>query len=271
MVIKPPGKGWEGIDLNELWRFRELIWVFIVRDIKVRYKQTLIGIVWAFIRPITTVVIFNFIFGRLAQIPSEGIPYPLFSLIGVSLWTYFTNSLNNTGNSLIGGAGLINKVYFPRLILPISSAATPLLDLGISLVIMAGFMIYYKITPQLTGIILMPLLTFIVFLSASGLGFIVASLNIKYRDLRHALSFFIQLMMYATPVIYPSELLRGRFYWVMNLNPMAGVIEAARAGLLGNKPISWGLLFSACVVSVLVFLIGAFRFKKTERYFADII
>ena len=272
LVIKPPGKGWfVNIDFPELWRYRELMWVFAIRDIKVRYKQTYIGIAWAFIQPVLMVVLFNFIFGRLAKMPSEGIPYPLFSFIGVALWNYFSTSLGSASNSVIGNEGIIKKVYFPRLVLPISSAITPLVDLAIALVIFAALMAFYGYVPSWWGILLLPIIILLSFLAATGAGLFCASLNLKYRDIRYALPFFIQLLMYATPVIYPSSLLAGRFHWILVLNPMTGVIEAARAGLLGSGPLDIKLLGISALGSIALFFFGVYRFKKTERFFADIV
>lgn len=271
VVIKPPKKGLIGIDLEELWRYRELAWVFALRDIKVRYKQTFIGIAWAVLQPVMTVVIFNFVFGRLAKIPSEGVPYPLFSFIGVSFWTYFSTSLTNASNSVVSNEGIIKKIYFPRLILPISSALTPLVDFVISLLIFAAMLALYGYVPTLAGILLLPLLTLLAFLSSAGIGLICASLNLRYRDIRYVLPFFVQLGMYATPVIYPATLLEGRFHWILTINPMTGVIEAARAGFLGMGTINYGLLLISGLISFGLFFFGMIRFRKTERLFADVV
>jgi len=272
LVIKPPRKGWfVNIDFGELWRYRELMWVFALRDIKVRYKQTYIGIAWAFIQPVIMVILFDFVFGRLAKIPSDGIPYPLFSFIGVALWNYFATSLASASNSVVGNENIIKKVYFPRLVLPISSAITPLVDLAIALVIFFGLMVFYSFIPSLWAIVILPIIIFISFLAATGAGLFCASLNLKYRDIRYALPFFIQIMMYATPVIYPSSLLEGRFHWILVLNPMTGVIEAARAGLLGTSPLDIKLLATSAIIALALFFFGIWRFKKTERFFADIV
>lgn len=271
VVIRPPKKGLIGIDFEELWRYRELAWVFALRDIKVRYKQTFIGVLWAVLQPVMTVILFNFVFGRLAKIPSEGIPYPLFSFMGVALWTYFSTSLSNASNSVVGNEGIIKKVYFPRLVLPISSALTPLADFLISLIIFAALMLYYGYAPSILGILLFPLLILISFLAATGIGLVCASLNLKYRDIRYALPFFIQIGMYATPVIYPSSLLEGRFHWILTLNPMTGVIEAARAGVLQTGSVDFKLLGISALIAVALFIFGMLRFKKTERLFADIV
>lgn len=269
--IKPPSKGWINIDLEELWRYRELAFAFAARDIKVRYKQTLIGVCWVFIQPVATVVIFNFIFGTLAKIPSEGIPYPLFSFIGVSLWTYFSTSLGNASNSVIGSEGLIKKVYFPRLILPLSASLTPIIDLAIALVTFFAMMAYYKMVPGVSGLLLLPILMLIIFLFSSGLGMFFASLNLKFRDFRYALPFFTQILIYATPVIYPSSLLQGKYYFLLLLNPMTGVIEAARAGIFGQKEIDLKLLGLSFIISLIIFVFGAYNFKRVEKFFADIV
>lgn len=269
LIIKPKNK-WFDLNLKELWLYRELAFIFAWRDIKVRYKQTAIGIIWAVLQPVLTVAIFSFFFGKLAKLPSDGIPYPIFAFVGIMFWNYFSVSLTGSSNTLIDNENIIKKVYFPRLLLPISSTLTPLIDLGIALVVFVVFMLYYHMFPMITGILLLPVLFIISFLASSGLGLFLASINLKYRDVRYALPFFIQILMYVTPVIYPSSLVGEKYRWIMALNPMTGVIETARSSLLGVTPINFQLLFVSLGISIALFLFGVFRFKKTERFFADL-
>lgn len=269
-ILIKPQKKWFDLNLKELWRYRELAFIFSWRDIKVRYKQTFLGILWAILQPVLMVAIFSFFFGRLAKIPSDGIPYPIFAFVGIVFWNYFSISLTGSSNIIIENENIIKKVYFPRLILPISSTLTPLIDLVISLAVLVIFMLYYGMFPMVAGILLLPILFFISFLASSGLGLFLASINLKYRDVRYALPFFIQILMYLTPVIYPSSLLGEKYRWILALNPMTGVIETARSSFLGVTPINFHLLFASLGISVTLFLFGMFKFKKTERFFADL-
>jgi lipopolysaccharide transport system permease protein len=269
LIIKPQ-KRWFDLNLKELWLYRELAFIFAWRDIKVRYKQTALGIIWAILQPVLTVAIFSFFFGRLAKIPSDGIPYPIFAFVGIVFWNYFSISLTGASNTIIENENIIKKVYFPRLILPISSTLTPLIDLGISLVVLIIFMLYYGMFPMLTGILMLPVLFVVSFLASSGLGLFLASINLKYRDVRYALPFFIQILMYVTPVIYPTSLVEEKYRWIIALNPMTGVIETARSSFLGVTPINFQLLSISVIVSISLFLFGVFKFKKTERFFADL-
>lgn len=269
LIIRPKNK-WFDLNLKELWLYRELAFIFAWRDIKVRYKQTAIGIIWAILQPVLTVAIFSFFFGRLAKIPSDGIPYPIFAFVGIVFWNYFSVSLTGSSNTIIENENIIKKIYFPRLILPISSTLTPLIDLGISLAVLVVFMLYYHMFPMITGILMLPILFSISFLASSGLGLFLASINLKYRDVRYALPFFIQILMYVTPVIYPSSLIGEKYRWIIALNPMTGVIETARSSFLGVTPINFQLLFISLIISIALFLFGVFRFKRTERFFADL-
>lgn len=269
-IIIKPRNNWFSLNFKELWRYRELAFIFAWRDIKVRYKQTAIGVVWAILQPVLMVVIFSFFFGKLAKIPSDGIPYPIFAFMGIVFWNYFSTSLSGASNTIIENENIIKKVYFPRLILPISSALTPLIDLGISLLVLFVFMLYYGMFPTIVGILLLPFLFLIAFLASSGLGLFLASINLKYRDVRYALPFFIQILMYVSPVIYPSSLIGEKFRWIIALNPMTGVIETARVSFFGVTSINFGLLFASFVIALILFLFGVFKFKKTERFFADL-
>lgn len=268
-VIKPKKTiSWD--DIKELWKFKELLYFFTWRDIKVRYKQTAIGILWALFQPFMTMVVFSVFFGGLAKMPSDGIPYPIFVYTGLLLWQFFSGALSDTSNCLISNQGIITKVYFPRLLLPISSTITKFVDFAIASTILIAMMIYYQYTPNLMGLLILPLLLLITFMASVGGGLFLASINVKYRDVRYALPFFISIMMYLTPVIYPSSL-AGKYSWILALNPMTGVIKAARAALLGNAPINWTLLLISGATCFAILVIGFIFFKKTERYFADIV
>lgn len=269
LIIKPKNK-WFDLNLKELWLYRELAFIFAWRDIKVRYKQTAVGILWAILQPILTVAIFSFFFGKLANIPSDGIPYPVFAFVGIVFWNYFSISLTGSSNTLIENENIIKKVYFPRLILPMASAITPLIDLIIALLVLMVMMLYYGFFPTFYSLLLLPILFIISFLASSGLGLFLASINLKYRDVRYALPFFIQILMYLTPVIYPSSIVGEKYQWILALNPMTGIIEAARASFFGVNPINFQLLLISVGISIALFLFGVFRFKRTERFFADL-
>jgi len=273
-IIAPP-KRWLAINWQELWRYRDLFLVLAWRDISVRYKQTALGIVWAIFQPFVTMIVFTFIFNRMANISSgDNTPYPIFLYVGLLLWQYYSSTLTNASNSMISNSALIQKIYFPRLIVPATAATTGLIDLAIAAVILIGMMIYYGIMPHLIGVLLLPVLLAIAVLSALGMGLLLASLNIKYRDVRFALPFFIQILMYVTPVIYPVKML-DNYPFVKNLmlwlNPISGVISNARAGLLGQGSIDFGILGVALLMSIVYFVAGLYYFRSTERYFADIV
>jgi len=269
-TIIEPKKGWIPIDLKEIWNFRELLYFLTKRDIKVRYKQTILGGLWAIIQPVLTMVVFTLFFGRLAKIPSDGIPYPIFVYVGLLPWTYFANALSSSGNSLVGSANLITKVYFPRLIVPASASLAGLLDFFISMLVLGVMMIYYQFLPGI-GILLFPFLVGLTFLCAVGVGLWLSALNVKYRDIRYAIPFLIQLWMFVSPVIYPVSIVNEKYRWLFALNPMGGVIKAYRASILGHLPIDWFLLGISTAVILLIFFAGLYYFKRMERYFADVI
>ncbi len=268
-VIKPKKTiSWD--DLKEIWKFKELLYFFTWRDIKVRYKQTVVGILWALFQPFMTMVVFTVFFGGFAKMPSDGIPYPIFVYTGLLLWQFFSGALSDTSSCLINNKGIITKVYFPRLLLPISSAITKFVDFFIASIILVAMMIYYQYLPNIEGLFILPLLLLITFMASVGGGLFLASINVKYRDVRYALPFFISMMMFVTPVIYPASI-AGKYSWLLALNPMTGVIKAARAAILGNAPINWTLLLISGVTCLIILIIGFVFFKKTERYFADIV
>jgi len=270
-IIIKPQKNLFTLGLKEMWEYRELLYFFVWKDIKVRYKQTVIGVLWAVFKPLMAMFIFTFFFGSFAKMPSDGIPYPVFVYTGLFLWTYFSFSLLQSSESMVVNANILQKIYFPRLIIPISSSLVGLVDFFIAAFILLGVMFYYKFTPSFKGILYMPLLVFITFLSAVGIGSFLAAINVKYRDVRHIVPFFIQMLMFLTPVIYPVSMIGGKYKWIMAINPMSGVIETARVTILGTKPIDWQLMFASIYVSVILFVFGVFYFRKTERFFADVI
>ncbi|MEK7607411.1 MAG: ABC transporter permease [Patescibacteria group bacterium] len=268
-IIKPK-KTWSLGDFREIWNYRELLYFFTWRDLKVRYKQTFIGVLWAILQPFITMIVFTVFFGKLAQMPSDGVPYPIFVYVGLLFWQFFSSALSETSNILISNQAIITKVYFPRLILPLSSVLTKFVDFTIASLILVGMMFYYGYMPHIIGLLILPLLLLITFMVAVGGGLCLASVNVKYRDVRYALPFFIQILLFLTPVIYPASI-AGKYSWALALNPMTGVIQTARAALLGTTPTNWlllGISFAACFM---ILIIGVVYFKKVERYFADIL
>jgi lipopolysaccharide transport system permease protein len=270
-IVIRPYKSLFNIGFKELWDYRELALFFVWRDLKVRYKQTFVGVMWVMFQPLMTMVIFTVFFGRLAKIPSNGIPYPIFVYIGLLLWNYFSFSLSHASNSMIENSNIIQKVYFPRLIIPISSSIVGLVDFMVASIVLGGIMIAYKYVPSYKWIVFMPILVFITFLLSVGLGSFLASINVKYRDVRYALPFFIQILMFVTPVIYPISILNAKYHWIMALNPMSGVIETARSAILGIGHIDYPFLALSLAIGLIVFACGILYFRKTERFFADII
>ncbi|MFH1478608.1 MAG: ABC transporter permease [Candidatus Omnitrophota bacterium] len=270
LIIKPQ-KGLFSIGVQELWDYRELLYFFVWRDLKVRYKQTAIGALWVIFQPLIAMLIFTFFFGRFAKMPSDGVPYPIFVYVGLLLWNYFSFGLSNSSNSMISNANIIQKIYFPRLIIPLSSSLVGLVDFIIASVILIVLMLYYQYTPSIEGILYMPLLVFITFLSSIGLGCFLASINVKYRDIRYVVPFFIQMLMFLTPVIYPVSMLGDKFKWFLAINPMSGVIETARGAILGIRVVDWQILSISMLISLSLFIFGIVYFRKTEKFFADII
>lgn len=269
IIIKPKRKfSWQ--DIKEIWEYRELLYFFTWRDIKVRYKQTAIGISWALFQPFVTMVIFSIFFGNFANMPSDGIPYPIFVFVGLMLWQFFSSSLSGASNSLVGNQGIITKVYFPRLLMPVSSTVTQFMDFLIASGMLVILMVYYGYLPNLTGLFILPLLLLITFLISVGGGMILAAVNVKYRDVRYALPFFIQTLLFVTPVIYPPSILH-KYSWILAANPMTGVIKAARSAILGSTTINWTLLGISAITGIIIFAIGIVIFKNTEKYFADIV
>jgi len=268
-LIIEPRKGWLPINFREIWRYRELLYFLAWRDVKVRYKQTVLGFLWAFLQPFTKMVIFSAIFGGLAKIDSEGFPYPIFLYAGLLPWQFFSESLSRSSSSVVGSANLITKVYFPRLIIPLSAIGACLVDFAISFTILIGLMFYYSIPLTLATLLMVPLVALTI-LAAFGIGCLLSALDVTYRDFRYMIPFVIQIWMFLTPVLYPVKIVPGRWQWLLLLNPLTGIVDAYRSAILG-KPFQWSTLAISSGVVLLAILIGTLYFRKTERRFADII
>jgi lipopolysaccharide transport system permease protein len=269
VTVIEPQKGWRLLDWKELWAYRELLYVLTLRDIKVRYKQTVLGFAWAIIQPVMMMLVFSIFFGGLAKIPSDGFPYPIFVYTALLPWTFFANSITNSANSLVGSANLVSKVYFPRLIIPLSSVGSGLVDFAIAGAILLLLMIYYGVS-WTSNLLMAPILVAGAALTALGVGTFLAALNVAYRDFRYVVPFLVQFWMFATPVVYPASLVPQEWQWALYLNPMAGVIEGFRSVFLGRPFDVPGLLVSLAIAAML-FAAGTTYFGKVERRFADII
>jgi lipopolysaccharide transport system permease protein len=255
--------------LAEVWRAREILYFLAWRDVKVRYKQAVLGVAWAVLQPLFTMVTLTFFFGRLARIPSDGIPYPLFSYSALLLWTYFAVTLSQVGNSLIANSSLITKIYFPRVLLPAAAAFGGLFDLIVSSVFLVGMLLYYHVTPRWT-VLLTPVFVAQTALLVMGAGMLLAALNVRYRDVKYTIPFLTQIGLFLTPIIYPVTFLPHRFQGWLALNPMTGVIEGFRACLFGSSVDSY-VLISSWIVTLVLLLIGGWHFRSTERIFADVV
>jgi lipopolysaccharide transport system permease protein len=265
-----PSKGWVPLRLNELWEYRELLYFLTWRDIKVRYKQTALGAAWAIIQPVFTMVIFSLFFGRLAKMPSDGVPYPLFSMAGLVPWTFFLYGLTQSSNSLVGSQNLIKKVYFPRLVIPISSLCSGLVDFAIAFAILFVMMFYYGITPG-WNIFWIPAFILLTVVTSLGVGLWLSALNVEYRDVRFTIPFLTQFWMFATPIAYPSSLLNEPWRTVYGLNPMVGVVEGFRWALLGTQTQPGPIIIASVGAALFLMVSGAFYFRRMERTFADVV
>lgn len=266
--IHPP-RSWPFPGLKELWLYRGLLAVLAARDVKVRYKQSVLGAAWAVLQPVTAMIIFTLVFGRLAKIPSEGYPYPIFVYAGLLPWTFFSGTLGISAGSLVSSSQLVSKVYFPRLLIPMASVGAGLLDFTISSLVLLALMAWYRVpwTPQL---LMVPLLVAGVIITIVGVGAGLASLTVTYRDFRFVIPFLLQTWMFVTPVIYPTTLVPEPWRWLLRLNPMTGYVEGFRSAFLG-KDIAWDGLGAAALVSVVLLMVGLMYFGATERRFADVI
>jgi lipopolysaccharide transport system permease protein len=264
-----PRSGWVDLNLRELWAYRELLYFLTWRDIKVRYKQTVLGVSWAILQPVVSMVVFTLFFGKLAHIPSDGIPYPIFAYAGLLPWTFVSNAVSGAGDSLVGSAALVTKVYFPRLVIPCSAVSAALVDFAIAAVVLFLMMIWYGVTFHWQVLMLAPL-AIIAVLLAAAVGMWTSALNVKYRDVRYALPFLIQVWMFATPIIYPASIVPERGRWLLNLNPLTGVIEGFRSALFGRS-FHWGDLGAATAITLAGLVYSAYAFRRMERYFADVV
>lgn len=268
MVIEPGGRS-IAVSLRDLWQYRDLIYILTLRDVKVRYKQTVLGILWVVVQPLSMMIIFTLFFGRLAGIPSDGIPYPLFAYAGLLPWTFFSNALNNSGNSLVGNSSLITKVYFPRMIIPIAAVGAGLIDFVIAFGLLVLLMIYYGVGFS-AHILMLPILALLTALLAIGTGMWMSALNVKYRDIRYALPFLTQLWMFVTPIIYPSSLIPDEWRWLFVFNPLTGLVEGYRSAIFG-KPFDLTGLGVSILIILVVLIYSAYNFRQMERSFADIV
>jgi len=269
-VIKPK-KGLAVIDFKELWRYRELFYFLAWRDIKVRYKQTALGIAWAVLQPFIMMVVFSTIFGKVAGIPSDNTPYPIFVYTGLLLWNVFSSSLSSASSSLVNSAMIIQKVYVPKVIIPAATIIVSLVDFFFAFLVLAGIMVYYGFVPKFAGLFFLPLVLSITVVVSLGLGWFLSAFNVKYRDVRYILPFFIQLLIFVTPVIYPASIVPAAYRWILALNPMTGVIETFKAAFLGTNPVDWATLGISAGMSIVFLIFGLWYFLKTERTFADVI
>jgi len=269
VIITNEGGLKELLNLRELWKYRDLFWFLVKRDIKTRYAQSVIGVGWAVIQPVFSMIVFTIVFGNIAKINSEGIPYAIFSYTALVPWTYFSSTLTDSSKSLISSRNLITKVYFPRLVIPIAPALAKLVDFGISFLILIGMMAWFGIMPSIWAVFI-PLFVLIMMLTATGAGMWLTALAIQYRDIQYGSSFFIQLLLYVSPVIYPASSVPDKFQLVYALNPMVGVIEGFRAVLLGTHSMPWFYLGIGTASALVLFISGVLYFRKMERYFADV-
>jgi len=264
-----PSKGWQLIDLKELWRYKDLLYFLTIRGIKAKYAQSVLGVGWAIIQPLVQTLVFTVIFGNLAKMSSDGVPYVLFSFAAMVPWTYFSNILTESSNSLVQNKAMLSKVYFPRLVLPLSSVFSKLLDFAIGFLVMLGLLVYYRFLPG-PGVIIFPLLLLILIMTSLGTGMILSAMAVQYRDIQYAMSFLVRILMYSVPVVYSINIIPQEYLYVYALNPMVGVIEGMRAAFLGTKAIPWDLIGIGGAVALFLFIFGAFYFRKMEKTFADI-
>jgi len=277
LFIKPT-RGWSALNLMELWRYRELVYFLIWRDIKVRYKQTALGAAWAIIQPFFTMVVFTIFFGRLAKVPSDNVPYPIFSYTALLPWGMFTKALTDAGRSLISNRTMITKVYFPRLAIPLASVMSGIVDFAIAFVVLVGMMLYYNLLPGSTyqvsitaNILLLPLFILLALITALGVGLWLSALNVIYRDINYILPFLTQFWLFITPIAYPSSMIPERWRLIYALNPMTGVVEGFRWVLLGTATAPGPMLAVSTAISLLILISGLFYFRRMERTFADTV
>jgi lipopolysaccharide transport system permease protein len=269
IVIEPP-RGWNLINLRETWRYRELLYYLAWRDVKVRYKQTTIGAMWAILQPFLTMVVFSVIFGRFIPMPSAGTPYPIFAYAALLPWTFFAASLNRSGNCLVYDANLISKIYFPRIILPVAAVLALLVDFGIAFIILLAMMLFYGVVPGAT-LLLLPIAFLSALVTALGVGLWVSALNARYRDIGYIMPFLVQLWLFISPVAYSSTIIPARWRYLYSLNPMVGVVESFRWVLLGHQSLRWEYIVLSGIVIMTIFTSGTLYFRQMEYEFADVV
>jgi len=270
-LLIQPSKGWVSLQLRELWRYRELLYFLIWRDVKVRYKQTVIGATWAIIQPFMTMVVFSIFFGNLAKIPSDGIPYPIFSYTALVPWAFFANGLTTSSNSLVGNSNLIKKIYFPRLVMPLSGVLAGLVDFILAFIVLIVMMLAFGIVPTI-NIIWLPVFLLLAFVTALGVGLWLSAMNVQFRDVRYVVPFLVQLWLFATPIAYPSSLITNPVLRLAyGLNPMTGVVEGFRWALLGVQTTPDPILLVSSLAAIVVLISGAFYFRRMEKHFADVV
>jgi lipopolysaccharide transport system permease protein len=263
-------RGWQLIDWRELYRYRDLFYFLVWKDIKILYRQTILGFAWAIIRPVFSMIVFSVIFGNLAKMPSDGVPYPIFAFAALVPWTYFSTAMVSSSNSLIQNSNMLTKVYFPRLVIPMTPILSGLVDFAISFLILSLMMAWYGFMPTL-NLVFLPLLLLLAILTATGIGMWLSAMAIQYRDIRHASPFLAQILMYAAPVVWPVSLIPAQYRIVYGIFPMAGVIEGFRSALLATTPMPWDLILSGALSAMVIALTGALYFRRIERIFADVI
>jgi lipopolysaccharide transport system permease protein len=269
-ILIKPSRGWIGLRLADVWAYRELLYFLIWRDIKVRYKQTFLGAAWAIIQPFFSMVVFSLFFGRLAKMPSDGVPYPIFSYAALVPWNFFANGLTQSANSLVESANLIRKVYFPRLIIPVANVVGGVVDFTLAFVVLVGMMFWYGVIPT-ARLLWLPLFLLLALVTALAVGLWLSVLNVEYRDVRYTIPFLTQFWMFATPIVYPSSLLSEPWRTVYGLNPMVGVIEGFRWALLGTRTAPGPVIAVSACAALLLLVGGAFYFRRMEKTFADVV
>ncbi len=265
-----PSRGWVSLKLDELWEYRELLYFLVWRDVKVRYKQTVLGAAWAILQPFMTMVVFSLFFGKLGGIPSEGVPYPIFSFAALVPWTFFATGLGQGANSLVGSQNLIKKVYFPRLVIPIASVFSGVVDFALAFLVLLGMMLFYGIVPT-AAVLWLPLLLLLALVTSLGVSLWLSALNVQFRDIRYTVPFLTQFWLFATPIAYPSSLLPEPWRTLYGLNPMAGVVEGFRWALLGTETRPGAMILVSTLAAVALLVSGAFYFRRMEKSFADVV
>lgn len=265
-----PSKGWVSLKLGDVWEYRELLYFLTWRDVKVRYKQTALGASWAILQPFLTMVVFSLFFGRLADIPSEGVPYPIFAYTALLPWTFFATGMAMSSQSLVQSSNLITKVYFPRLTIPIATVFSSIVDFALAFLVLVGMMLFYGIAPTM-NVIWLPVFLLLAFVTALGVGLWLSALNVQYRDVRYVIPFLVQFWLFATPIAYPSSLLNGIWRTIYGINPMVGVVEGFRWALLGTDSTPGPMMTMSGIAALLLLVSGAFYFKRMEKTFADVV